>query len=217
MGSCPGRNSSVLRAEVNYSTGASYVLNNGHTIKVIVKGNKFVVVNGKKFYLKQFHFHAPSEHTVNGEYYPFEAHFVNLDDEGNITVLGVFFKVGAPNPEIAKIWSNMPLKVGEKNKLKGKANISNLLPKNRDYYRYTGSLTTPPCSEGVRWIVFKEPLEISKEQLEEFRKVMGVDNNRPVQSINARKITKGRLRSSLEGDLPSPFNFTIINLWLFGY
>lgn len=177
--------------EVNYSKGASYVLNNGHTIKVVVKGKEnYVLIDGKKFYLKQFHFHAPSEHTVNGEHYPFEAHFVNVDKEGNIAVLGVFFKVGAPNPEIEKVWYAMPSQVGQKRKLKHTVNIGDLLPDNRDYYRYSGSLTTPPCTEGVRWIVFKEPLEISQEQLDRFQKTLGVKNNRPVQPINARKIMK---------------------------
>jgi len=176
--------------KVSYSKGATSVLNNGHTIKVKVKGDNFVEVDGKKFYLKQFHFHAPSEHTVNGKNLPFEAHFVNLDDEGNITVLGVFFKVGRENPELAKIWSVMPERVGGETKIKEQVDINALLPKSRDYYRYSGSLTTPPCTEGVRWIVFKEPMELSKEQLEKFRKVMGVNNNRPTQPINARKVLK---------------------------
>ena len=176
--------------KVYYRGSADAVVNNGHTIKVKVEGRNFVVVDGKKFYLKQFHFHAPSEHTVNGKYYPFEAHFVHLDKDGNITVLGVFFKLGKENEELAKIWKKMPEKVGEKERLRQRVNLEKLLPKNRDYYRYNGSLTTPPCSEGVRWIVFKEPLELSKEQLNEFKKVMGVDNNRPVQPLNARKVLK---------------------------
>jgi len=177
--------------KVHYSKGATYVLNNGHTIKVVVEGkDNYVLIDGKKFYLKQFHFHAPSEHTVNGKNYPFEAHFVNLDDEGNITVLGVFFKVGKENAELEKIWEEMPEEVGEKEKLEKRVRIGALLPKDKSYYRYNGSLTTPPCSEGVRWIVFKKPLQMSKEQLEKFRKVMGVDNNRPVQPINARKVLK---------------------------
>lgn len=176
--------------KVSYSEGAKSVLNNGHTIKVKVEGDNFVEVDGKKFYLKQFHFHAPSEHTVNGKNLPFEAHFVNLDEDGNITVLGVFFKVGKENPELAKVWKVMPEQDSQEAKLKEKVDINALLPENREYYRYSGSLTTPPCTEGVRWIVFKEPMELSQEQLEKFRKVMGVDNNRPVQPINARKVLK---------------------------
>lgn len=174
----------------HYIADAKYVLNNGHTIKVVTAGESYIVVDGKKFYLKQFHFHAPSEHTVSGKYYPFEAHFVHIDKEGNIAVIGVLFKVGKENPELAKIWKDMPKRVGEKNVLTSKVNPYLLLPKNKDYYRYSGSLTTPPCSEGVRWFVFKEPVELSKEQLKKFKEIMGFPNNRPVQPINARKVLK---------------------------
>ncbi len=175
---------------VYYVSDAKYVVNNGHTIKVVMGGRGYVVVDGKRFYLKQFHFHAPSEHTVNGKHYPFEAHFVHLDKNGNITVLGVFFKVGKENPELEKVWRVMPEEPGQKRHLTARIDPEKLLPENRDYYRYSGSLTTPPCSEGVRWIVFKEPVEMAREQLEKFRKVMGFDNNRPVQPLNARKVMK---------------------------
>lgn len=176
--------------QINYVADAVKVLNNGHTIKVITLGKSYVVIDGRKFYLRQFHFHAPSEHTVNGEYYPFEAHFVHTDDEGNIAVIGVLFKLGKTNKELQKIWDYMPTKVGQENLLLTKVNPYLLLPKKKDYYRYNGSLTTPPCSEGVRWIIFKEPVEISAEQLNLFKEVMGFPNNRPIQPINARKILK---------------------------
>jgi len=175
---------------LHFAADAKYVLNNGHTIKVVTKGEGYFEVDGKRFYLKQFHFHAPSEHTIEGKHYPFEAHFVTADKEGNLAVIGVLFKVGKENPELAKIWSVMPQKVGEKKTLPYKVNPINLLPEERDYYYYSGSLTTPPCTEGVRWFVMKEPVELSKEQLELFRKVMGVDNNRPVQPLNARKVLR---------------------------
>ncbi len=174
----------------NYIADARYVVNNGHTIKVITTGQSYIVVDGKRFYLRQFHFHAPSEHTVNGKYYPFEAHLVHIDKNGNIAVIGILFKLGKENGELAKIWKNMPQQVGKKVALTSKVNPYLLLPKNKEYYRYSGSLTTPPCSEGVRWFIFKEPVELSKDQLAKFKKVMGFPNNRPVQPINARKILK---------------------------
>jgi len=174
--------------EVRYVADAAYVLNTGTTIKVVTKGRSYVVVDGKKFYLRQFHFHAPSEHTVDGRHYPFEAHFVHTDDEGNIAVIGVFFELGEPNPELAKIWDAMPLEKGQKRVLTAKVNPAKLLPEEREYYRYSGSLTTPPCTEGVRWFLIKEPLTLSEDQLLLFEELMGGPNNRPVQPINARKV-----------------------------
>ncbi|WP_457641253.1 carbonic anhydrase [Persephonella sp.] len=172
--------------KIEYQAGATKVVNNGHTIKVSYEPGSYIVVDGVKFELKQFHFHAPSEHKLKGEQYPFEAHFVHADKNGNLAVIGVFFKEGKKNPIIEKIWKNMPEHAGEEVKLAHKINAEDLLPKERDYYRYSGSLTTPPCSEGVRWIVMEEEMEMSKEQIEKFRRVMGGDTNRPVQPLNAR-------------------------------
>ena len=174
--------------EINYSPGATSLLNNGHTVKVSYESGSYIVVDGIKFELKQFHFHAPSEHTVKGKSYPFEAHFVHADKDGNLAVIGVLFKEGKENPVIKKLWENLPSHVGEKVKLAHKINAYDLLPQKKKYYRYSGSLTTPPCSEGVRWIVMTAEMEMSKEQIEKFRKLMGGDTNRPVQPINARMI-----------------------------
>ncbi|WP_457625493.1 carbonic anhydrase [Persephonella sp.] len=174
--------------EINYSPGATSLLNNGHTVKVSYESGSYIVVDGIKFELKQFHFHAPSEHTVKGKSYPFEAHFVHADKDGNLAVIGVLFKEGKENPVIKKLWENLPSHIGEKIKLAHKINAYDLLPKKKKYYRYSGSLTTPPCSEGVRWIVMTAEMEMSKEQIEKFRKLMGGDTNRPVQPINARMI-----------------------------
>jgi carbonic anhydrase len=174
--------------EIHYSPGATSLLNNGHTVKVSYESGSYIVVDGIKFELKQFHFHAPSEHTVKGKSYPFEAHFVHADKDGNLAVIGVLFKEGKENPVIKKLWENLPSHVGEKVKLAHKINAYDLLPKKKKYYRYSGSLTTPPCSEGVRWIVMTAEMEMSKEQIEKFRKLMGGDTNRPVQPINARMI-----------------------------
>jgi len=174
--------------EINYSPGATSLLHNGHTVKVSYESGSYIVVDGIKFELKQFHFHAPSEHTVKGKSYPFEAHFVHADKDGNLAVIGVLFKEGKENPVIKKLWENLPSHVGEKVKLAHKINAYDLLPQKKKYYRYSGSLTTPPCSEGVRWIVMTAEMEMSKEQIEKFRKLMGGDTNRPVQPINARMI-----------------------------
>ncbi len=174
--------------KINYKPGAYSLVNNGHTIKVSYEGGSYIVVDGIKFELKQFHFHAPSEHKIKGKHYPFEAHFVHADKNGNLAVIGVLFKEGKKNPIIEKLWENLPSKVGEKVKLAHKVNAYDLLPSKKKYYRYSGSLTTPPCSEGVRWLVMVNEMELSKEQINKFRKLMGGDTNRPVQPLNARMI-----------------------------
>ncbi len=165
------------------------IINNGHTIKVVPDSESYIEVDGKKFYLKQFHFHTPSEHTVNGKYSLLELHFVHQAKDGQLAVVGVLFDEGASHPVIEKLWSQAPRHEGEKS-LQGTVNMKDLLPKKKDYYRYSGSLTTPPCSEGVIWLVMKKKLHISKDQAAEFEKIMGFKNNRPVQPINARKILK---------------------------
>nr|AVN84966.1 carbonic anhydrase [uncultured bacterium] len=175
------------KIKINYSSGGSSITNNGHTIKVSYEPGSYIIVDGIRFELKQFHFHAPSEHTIKGKSYPFEAHFVHADKDGNLAVIGVIFKEGKKNPIIEKIWENLP-EAGKTIKLAHKINAYDLLPKKKKYYRYSGSLTTPPCSEGVRWIVMEEEMELSKEQIEKFRKLMGGDTNRPVQPLNARMI-----------------------------
>jgi carbonic anhydrase len=116
-------------------------------------------------------------------------HLVHADQDGNLAVVGVLMTEGPKdNPTIAKLWAQMPGKAGDKNKLDAKITASDLLPKSKNYYRYSGSLTTPPCSEGVRWYVMKQPITVSKAQIEQFSKVMEHPNNRPIQPVNARAV-----------------------------
>jgi carbonic anhydrase len=147
-----------------------------------------VVIDDITFELKQFHFHAPSENHIEGKSFPLEGHFVNLDKDGNIAVLAIMFEEGEENKDLAKFWNSMPTKAGEIQNLKLSKIANLLLPKEKHYYRFNGSLTTPPCTEGVRWFVFKEALSISKEQIEKFHEIMHGDNNRPIQPIDARII-----------------------------
>ena len=172
---------------ISYNSKAKNVLNNGHTIKVNVASGSYLYIDGKKFELKQFHFHTPSENKINSKHYPMEAHFVHLNNKGEIAVIGVMFKVGKENKAITKFQNLLTNQINIKKPIYLTLKADELFPKNRDYYRFDGSLTTPPCSEGVRWFVFKEPVEISKEQLKLFEKIMG-ENNRPTQPINARKV-----------------------------
>ena len=166
------------------------MLNNGHTIQVNYRPGSVLKVNGREFELKQFHFHAPSENHIEGRSYPMEMHLVHADKEGNLAVVAVMLTEGGENSTLAKIWEQMPEQAGEKESLKERISVEGLLPASRDYYRFNGSLTTPPCSEGVRWYVMKQPLTVSTEQVKKLRHIMHHPNNRPVQRVNARLLLK---------------------------
>ena len=166
------------------------ILHNGHTIRLNTEPGNTLTLDGSKFELVQFHFHLPSEHTVKGEPYPMEVHFVHQGETG-FAVLGVFFKEGKENIALKEIWDAMPTQKQPESLIPGVTiEIASLLPPNRSTYRYFGSLTTPPCSEVVRWVVFEEPIEISREQIEQFRQIFPL-NARPIQSLNRRFLLYG--------------------------
>ena len=172
-------------------SGAKSVVDNGHTEQVNIAKGDSIQVDGIDFALKQFHFHAPSENTIDGKHFPMEAHFVHADSKGNLAVVALMFSEGAENPVLKKIWERLPEKAVETHDLVlSGEEVDALLPKDRSYYRFNGSLTTPPCSEGVRWMVLKTPVTASKAQIEKFRSIMHHPNNRPVQPLNARIIVK---------------------------
>lgn len=165
------------------------VLNNGHTIELVSDRYSDILVANKRYKLLQLHFHSLSEHTIDGKRYPLEMHMVHQAKDGELAVLGVFFEVGEKaNPDIAKIFDNMPHREHETHKINTvEVNINNLLPKKKVFYHYLGSLTTPPCSEVVEWFVFKESVTISKEELEQFQELYS-SNYRPTQPLNGRTI-----------------------------
>jgi carbonic anhydrase len=175
--------------KTRYPAAGIEVINNGHTVQANFKPGSAVTIDGRAFELKQFHFHSPSENRISGKTYPLEAHLVHADTDGQLTVIAVFFAEGKPNPMVTAVWERIP-KVGEKNDLPAPLSAAALLPANRDYYRFNGSLTTPPCSEGVRWIVMKQPMTVSKAQIEQFQKTLGFANNRPVQPVLARPVLR---------------------------
>lgn len=194
----------------DYLQGATEVVNNGHTIQLNYQKGSHIKVDGQSFGLLQVHFHAPSENHINGQSYPLEAHFVHANEAGELAVIAVMYEQGIPNqglkieldktqgktiratasPEktLKQIWSVMPTESGEKHALAEMINLATILPKNKDHYRFNGSLTTPPCSEGVRWLVMKNAVTVSKQQIESFSNVLDEPNNRPVQAINSRQI-----------------------------
>jgi carbonic anhydrase len=161
------------------------ILNNGHTIQVNCPAGSRTVISGDTFELLQFHFHHPSEHLLAGRPFEMELHFVHKSAAGKLAVLGVFIRLGQENPALAPIWAAMPDKAGEPNAVGTNIDPAGLLPANRTYFRYHGSLTTPPCSEGVLWTVYQEAIEASESQIRRFAALFPV-NARPVQSLNSR-------------------------------
>lgn len=180
----------LLPIDFSYEAGGNEMLNNGHTIQVNYKVGSHITLNGHAYELKQFHFHSPSENTINGKSFPMEAHLVHADKEGNLAVIALMFEEGKSNNILQAAWGQMPAHKGDSQTLNTNLNVDKLLPANRDYYRFNGSLTTPPCTEGVTWLVMRETVSISKQQIEQFSRVMHHPNNRPVQAINARAILK---------------------------
>ncbi|HSX49552.1 MAG TPA: carbonic anhydrase [Cellvibrio sp.] len=196
---CNGKNQSpidltgFIEAElkpikISYQVGGNEIVNNGHTVQVNYAAGSSISVDGIQFDLKQFHFHAPSENHINGKSYPMEMHLVHADKEGNLAVVALMFEEGAENKTLGKIWSSIPAEADEKSSLTSPFSVAELLPANHDYYRFDGSLTTPPCTEGVRWLVMKNSVSVSKKQVSAFSNVIHHANNRPIQPINARTI-----------------------------
>ncbi len=173
---------------IHYQAGGKTVVNNGHTVQVGYAPGSTLQVDGINFELKQFHFHAPSENLIKGKSYPLEGHLVHVNDKGEIAIVAVMFKAGKANAALAEAWSALPAKVGEIQPLRASLSAEQLQPKSRDYYRFSGSLTIPPCSEGVRWLVMKQPVEVSQAQIDAFKAVMHNPNNRPVQPLNGRVV-----------------------------
>ena len=164
------------------------VLDNGHTIQInFDKGETFTIGN-VRYELRQYHFHSPSEHTVNGRHYPMEMHLVHISKDKKLAVIGVFIEEGQHNNAFDTIWSNLPLETGQEVHLENvQVDIDDMLPENKATYRYTGSLTTPPCSEDVRWFVYVEPIQLSRDQIKAFQKKFR-GNNRPTQPLNDRTL-----------------------------
>ncbi len=173
---------------LSYTGLATEILNNGHAIQANYSAGSTMTINGHVFELKQFHFHSPSENQIDGEYFPMEAHFVHADTDGNLAVIAVMYKIGDENKGMKKLWAQMPEEHGNKEALASQVRADDLMPADKDYYRFNGSLTTPPCTEGVTWLVLKNPVTVSEAQVKQFTGVMKHPTNRPVQAVNARPV-----------------------------
>lgn len=163
-------------------------INNGHTIQINYEGGETLTIGTDAYTLVQYHFHNPSEHTVKGRHFPMEMHLVHKAASGTLAVIGVFIETGTHNAAFDPIWSNLPSEKGvETHYPSVNVDVDKLLPAKRASYRYDGSLTTPPCSEGVRWIVMTTPIQLGAEQIKAFTSLIH-DNNRPTQPLNGRLV-----------------------------
>ena len=164
------------------------VINTGHTVQVNFTEAGALKIGEEQFQLLQFHFHSPSEHTVAGKHYPGEMHMVHQSADGKLAVVGVFLEEGGHNETFESISSNLPKSKSVEQHLEHmKVDVNHLLPAKRTTYRYDGSLTTPPCSEGVKWIIMTTPIQVSAQRIANFRAVIK-DNNRPVQELYGRTV-----------------------------
>ncbi|OWW22655.1 carbonic anhydrase [Noviherbaspirillum denitrificans] len=174
---------------VQFEYGASgfNIINNGHTVQVnVAPGNRFTLT-GRTYELQQFHFHRPAEEKVDGRGFDMVAHLVHKDEEGRLAVIAVLIESGEQHPGIQTVWNNLPLEKYEPLVPVIQFDPSMMLPERREYYTFMGSLTTPPCDEGVLWIVMKEPIKASKQQLDIFARLYPM-NARPVQALSGRLI-----------------------------
>ena len=170
-----------------YRPSSFRVLDNGHTIQANVSGWNSIRVMGRTFRLEQFHFHRPSEETIDGKQFEMVVHLVHKDSQGRLAVVAVLVEVGARQPVIQAVLNNLPLEKGEELKATSSLDLSQLLPADRRYFTYMGSLTTPPCTEDVLWIVLKKPVQATLQQIELFSRMYPM-NARPVQSGMDRMI-----------------------------
>jgi carbonic anhydrase len=177
-----------------YKSGPLNIINNGYTavrVDYVHSGN-FLIVGDKRYELKQFHFHRPSEEYIQGKPYDMVLHLMHADSDGKVAGVAVLLKAGSANATIRQLWKYMPKTAGKLEEIPGvEVNPANLLPHDTGYYIYQGSQTAPPCTEGVTWFVLKTPMEISTEQVNAFAKLYPHDV-RPVQPLNGRVVKESQ-------------------------
>ena len=172
----------------NYQPAALHIRNNGHTIEVAFPKGNWIEVDSTRYELLQFHFHAPSEHTVAGQPFAMEMHLVHQSKDGTLAVIGVLIERGSEHAAFNPLWAHLPGTPGAEQHIEQvSVDAGDLLPSARSSYRYDGSLTTPPCSEGVKWFVLTTPIELSEAQIASFTAIVH-GNNRPVQPLNGRQL-----------------------------
>jgi len=171
----------------DYRASVFRVIDNGHTIEVRVGGGNSIEVQGRRFDLLQFHFHRPSEERIDGRQFDMVAHLVHRDPEGRLAVVAVLLDRGSAHPLVQSVWNHLPLDKNDEVAASPLLDLSHLLPADRRYFAYMGSLTTPPCTEGVLWLVMQQPVPIAVEQVNVFSRLYPM-NARPVQPAAGRLI-----------------------------
>lgn len=177
--------------QFDYKPSGFNVIDDGHTIQVNVGPGNSIEVMGRRYDLQQFHFHRPSEERINGRQFDMVTHLVHKDMEGRIAIVAVLLDRGSAHPVVQSVWNNLPLEKGDTVAARGAIDLSSLLPQDRSYYTYMGSMTTPPCSEGVLWMVMKTPMPISPEQVGIFSRLYPM-NARPIQASAGRLIKESQ-------------------------
>jgi carbonic anhydrase len=176
----------------DYRASPLRLVDNGHTVQVNYAPGSFITVDGARYELVQFHFHKPSEEKVDGKAFAMVAHLVHRDAQGRLAVVAVPLASGKENAMIATVWKNLPREKEHEARLDSVSiNVEELLPQQRGYYAFEGSLTTPPCSEGVRWFVLKQPTTLSAAEIAAFGKLYPM-NARPVQPLNGREVRSSK-------------------------
>jgi carbonic anhydrase len=173
--------------QFRYQPSGFSVIDNGHTVQVNLAPGNTIEVGGRRFELFQFHFHRPSEERIDGRQFELSVHLVHKDSEGRLAVVGVLLGKGAAQPVVQTVWNNLPLERHQDVKARATLDPSELLPQDRRYYTYMGSMTTPPCSEGVQWLVLRQPVSAAPEQIDIFSRMYPM-NARPVQNAAGRRI-----------------------------
>lgn len=179
----------LMPLKMSWARRADTIINNGHTIQVNFGEGSKLTAPGGDYRLVQFHFHHPSEHLINGKTYPMEVHFVHANAAGGLAVVGALMETGKANAVLNKIVTTMPAKEGPAVKADAAINPNGLLPAKRTYYRYSGSLTTPPCSESVDWLLLIDPIQVAADDVAAFAKLYPM-NARPAQKSNRRFVLR---------------------------
>jgi carbonic anhydrase len=178
--------------EFAYKPVALSIVDNGHSIRVDTPGAGSITVDGETYDLRHFNFHKPSEEKINGKTYAMAAHLVHQSKSGKLAIVAVLMEAGKEQALIRTLWNNLPLEQDKPlTRAELKIDPSQILPGKRNYYTFLGSLSTPPCTEGVLWLVLKTPVQVSKEQLSSIATVYK-NNVRPVQAVNGRVIKESR-------------------------
>jgi carbonic anhydrase len=174
-----------------YQPSPLKIIDNGHTVQVNYAPGSFITVDGRRYELVQFHFHEPSEEEINEKRYDMVAHLVHRSSEGKLAVVAVLLEKGQASPLVDTLWSHLPTQKSKETVDPASINVADLLPADRAYYTFTGSLTTPPCTEGVTWFVLKHPTSVSAAEVARFGSLYPM-NARPVQPVNGRVIEASR-------------------------